>query len=30
MTLNAPFFQHYDTFLAALQARGIVAHITTV
>jgi hypothetical protein len=27
MTLNLEFFQHYDTVLAALQSRGIVAHI---
>jgi hypothetical protein len=27
MTLNLDYFQHYDTVLAALQARGIIAHI---
>lgn len=27
MTLNLDFFKHYDTVLAALQSRGIVAHI---
>ena len=27
MTLDLEYFQHYDTVLAALQSRGIVAHI---